>query len=154
MTYNHIKFLAWVLSLAAVATLTGCAATGPGSPSARPVLYPNATLTRVGDAQGRVEADACMARATQAGLTPDQSNNEVGRRAGQGAAAGGVAAAVGAIVTGRSSDLIRAGAAGAAIGGSAGAVSGAFQNDKVNPVYRQFVQRCLTEKGFDVIGWN
>lgn len=154
MTHNHIKFLAWVLSLAAVVTLTGCAATGPSSPSARPVLYPNATLTRVGDAQGRVEADACMARATQAGLTPDQSNNDVGRRAGQGAAAGGVAAAVGAIVTGRSSDLIRAGAAGAAIGGSAGAVSGAFQNDKVNPVYRQFVQRCLTEKGFDVIGWN
>jgi hypothetical protein len=49
---------------------------------------------------------------------------------------------------------LRAGAAGAAIGGSAGAVSGAFNNDKVNPVYRQFVQRCLQEKGFDVIGWN
>ena len=95
-----------------------------------------------------------MARATQAGLSAQQANNEVGRRAGQGAAAGGVAAAVGALVTGRSSDLIRAGAAGAAVGGSAGAVSGAFQNDKVNPVYRQFVQRCLSEKGFDVIGWN
>jgi hypothetical protein len=61
---------------------------------------------------------------------------------------------VGALITGRSSDILRAGAAGAAIGGSAGAVSGAFNNDKVNPVYRQFVQRCLQEKGFDVIGWN
>lgn len=151
---HHTKSLAWVLSLAAIAALAGCAATGPSSPSARPVLYPNATLTRVGDAQGRVEADACMARATQAGLAPDQTSNEVGRRAGQGAATGGVAAAVGAIVTGRSGDVIRAGAAGAAIGGSAGAVSGAFHNDKVNPVYRQFVQRCLQEKGFDVIGWN
>lgn len=151
---HHTKSLAWVLSLAAIAALAGCAATGPSSQSARPVLYPNATLTRVGDAQGRVEADACMARATQAGLAPDQTSNEVGRRAGQGAATGGVAAAVGAIVTGRSGDVIRAGAAGAAIGGSAGAVSGAFHNDKVNPVYRQFVQRCLQEKGFDVIGWN
>jgi hypothetical protein len=95
-----------------------------------------------------------MARAAQAGLTPDQRSNEVGKRAGEGAATAGVASAVGALITGRSSDILRAGAAGAAIGGSAGAVSGAFNNDKVNPVYRQFVQRCLQEKGFDVIGWN
>ena len=153
----HLEPLRRTTLLAAVVTtfvLSGCATTGPSSPSARPVLYPNATLTRVGDAQARVEADACMSRASQAGLTPDQANNEVGRRAGQGAATAGVAAAVGAIVTGRSSDAVRAAATGAAVGGSAGAVSGAFHNDKVNPVYRQFVQRCLSEKGFDVIGWN
>ena len=134
--------------------LTGCAATGPSSPSAMPVLYPNATLNRVGEAQGRAEADGCMSRAAQAGLTPNQKTNEVGRRAGEGAATAGVASAVGALITGRGSDVLRAGATGAAIGGSAGAVSGAFHNDKVNPVYRQFVQRCLQEKGFDVIGWN
>ena len=119
-----------------------------------PVLYPNATLNRVGEAQGRAEADGCMSRAAQAGLTPNQKTNEVGRRAGEGAATAGVASAVGALITGRGSDVLRAGATGAAIGGSAGAVSGAFHNDKVNPVYRQFVQRCLQEKGFDVIGWN
>ncbi|UUZ72406.1 hypothetical protein LP415_00980 [Polaromonas sp. P1(28)-8] len=45
---------------AAVALLSACAASGPGSPSARPVLYPNATLNRVGEVQGRAEADACM----------------------------------------------------------------------------------------------
>ena len=95
-----------------------------------------------------------MARALQAGLTADQKNNQVGRRAGEGAATAGIASAVGALITGRSSDVLRAGATGAAIGGSAGAVSGAFHNDKVSPVYRQFVQRCLSEKGFDVIGWN
>ena len=149
--FNRAITLAAVIAAAA---LSGCATTGPSSPSARPVLYPNATLTRVGDVQARADADACMSRASQAGLTPDQANNEVGRRAGQGAATAGVAAVVGAIVTGRSSDIVRAGATGAAIGGSAGAVSGAFHNDKVNPVYRQFVQRCLSEKGFDVIGWN
>jgi hypothetical protein len=33
-------------------------------------------------------------------------------------------------------------------------VSGAFHNDRPNGVYRSFVQRCLSEKGFDVIGWN
>lgn len=30
----------------------------------------------------------------------------------------------------------------------------AFHNDRPNPTYRSFVQRCLVEKGFDVIGWN
>ncbi len=144
----------WVVLFIAVAGLTGCASAGPGSPSARPVLYPNATLNRVGEAQGRLEADNCMARAAQAGLSPDQKTNDVGRRAGEGAAVAGVASAVGALITGRSSNVLRAGAAGAAVGGSAGAVSGAFHNDKASPVYREYVQRCLTEKGFDVIGWN
>ena len=143
-----------LLPIAIVAVLSGCAATGSNNSSAKPVLYPNATLTRVGETQARAEADGCMARAAQAGLTPDQRTNQVGRRAGEGAATAGVASAVGALVTGRSSDILRAGAAGAAVGGSAGAVSGAFHNDKINPVYRQFVQRCLSEKGFDVIGWN
>lgn len=151
---KHIQHAFRLPAIALLAALAGCAATGPNSPSAKPVLYPNATLTRVGEAQARAETDGCMARATQAGLTPDQKTNEVGRRAGEGAATAGVASAVGALITGRSSDVLRAGAAGAAVGGSAGAVSGAFHNDKVNPVYRQFVQRCLSEKGFDVIGWN
>ena len=154
MTHHHFKLSAWSLTLAALVLLSACAATGPNSPSARPVLYPNATLNRVGEAQGRAEADSCMARAAQAGLSPDQKTNEVGRRAGEGAAVAGVASVVGALITGRGGDALRAGATGAAVGGSAGAVSGAFHNDKASPVYRQFVQRCLGEKGFDVIGWN
>lgn len=145
-----------ISGLLAVVTLllAACAATGPSSPSARPVLYPNATLNRVGEAQARQEADACMARAQAAGLTPDEKNNEVARRAGQGAATVGVAAAVGALVTGRNTDgVVRAGATGAAVGGSAGAVAGAMR-EKPSSTYRHFVQRCLSDKGFDVIGWN
>ena len=150
----RFKRLMQAAALAAFALLTGCAATGPNSASAKPVLYPNATLNRIGEAQGRAEVDGCVSRALQAGLTADQKTNEVGRRAGEGAAVAGVASAVGALITGRSSDVLRAGATGAAIGGSAGAVSGSFHNDKPNATYRQFVQRCLQEKGLDVIGWN
>lgn len=140
---------------AATLVLAGCASSGAGSASARPVLYPNATLNRVGDAQGRMEVNACLSRAQAAGLSPSQNSNEVGRRAGEGAAVAGVASAIGALITGRGGEgLLRAGATGAAVGGSAGAVSGAFHNDKPNGVYRSFVQRCLSEKGFDVIGWN
>ncbi len=150
----RFKRLMQAAALSAFALLTGCAATGPNSASAKPVLYPNATLNRIGEAQGRAEVDGCVSRAQQAGLTADQKTNEVGRRAGEGAAVAGVASAVGALITGRSSDVLRAGATGAAIGGSAGAVSGSFHNDKPNATYRQFVQRCLQEKGLDVIGWN
>ncbi len=138
----------------AIGILAGCAATGPGSPSARPVLYPNAALNRVGESVARTEVDACMARAQSAGLTPDEKNNETARRAGQGAATGGVAAAVGALVTGRGVDrVVRSGAVGAAVGGSAGAVSGAM-HEKASATYRHFVQRCMSDKGFEVIGWN
>ena len=140
---------AWVLLM-----LSACATNGPNSASARPVLYPNATLSRMGDAQGQAQVNACMASAQTAGLSPMQASNEVGRRAGEGAAVAGVASAIGALISGRSSDVLRAGATGAAVGGSAGAVSGAFHDDRPNPVYRNFVQRCLSERGFDVIGWN
>lgn len=141
-------------ALLSVLLSSGCAATGPSSPAARPVLYPNAAFNRIGEAQAREEAEACMARAQAAGLTPDEKNNDVARRAGQGAATVGVAAAVGALVTGRSTDsVVRAGATGAAVGGSAGAVAGALR-EKPSSTYRHFVQRCLGEKGLDVIGWN
>lgn len=152
-----LNFSARLFPLAAIALLglAGCASNGAGSASARPVLYPNATLNRVGDAQGRIEVNACLSRAQASGLSPSQNTNEVGRRAGEGAATAGVASVVGALITGRGSEgVLRAGAAGAAVGGSAGAVSGAFHNDRPNGVYRSFVQRCLSEKGFDVIGWN
>lgn len=143
--------------LTAAGLLAGCAATGTNDTSAKPVLYPNVILSQVGDTQIRAESDAGLARAFQAGLTADQKNSEVGRCAGKGAATAGVASVVGALTTGRSADVQRAGAtsaAGAAIGGSAGAVSEAFHNDKADPGYRQFVQHCLSEKGFAVFGWN
>lgn len=149
------KTCGFCVTALALIVLPGCAGTGSASPSARPVLYPNATLNRVGEAQGRVEVDACMARAASAGLNPAENTNAVARGAGVGAAAGGVAAAVGALITGRGGEgVIRAGAGGAAVGGSAGAVQGAFRADRPSSVYRSFVQRCLNEKGFDVIGWN
>lgn len=153
----NLKFKSLTLRTSALAlvALAGCAATGSGSLSATPVLYPNATLNRVGAAQGQAEAGNCMSSAAAAGLTPNERTNAVGRRAGEGAATAGVASVVGALITGRGSEgVLRAGAAGAAVGGSAGAVSGAFHNDRPNATYRHFVQRCLSEKGFEVIGWN
>jgi hypothetical protein len=118
------------------------------------VIYSAATPTPATQAQQQAATDDCMGRAQAQGLTPDEKNNETGRRAAQGAATAGVAAAVGALVTGRNTDgVIRAGAVGAAVGGSAGAVSGAM-SERPNATYRNYVHKCLADKGFQVIGWN
>ncbi len=149
-----MKFLSACALSAAALVLAGCASTGPNSASARPVLYPNAKLNQVGDAQGRVEADACMSRAQSSGLTPDEKNNAAGQAAAKGALVAGVAGAVGALVSGGGvNGMVRSGAGGAAIGGATGAAAGSM-SERANGTYRHFVQRCLTEKGFEVIGWN
>ncbi len=145
------NFAPLILSVVLVA---GCAATGPHSPSARPVIYTPNVPSAAAQAQQHAATDDCIARALAQGLTPDEKNNEVATRAGKGAAVGGVAAAVGAIVTGRNLEgVVRSGATGAAVGGAAGGVSGAM-SERPNATYRNFVQRCLADKGFQVIGWN
>ena len=138
----------------ATALLGGCAATGPNSPQARPVIYSATTPTAATQQRQTNETNECIARAQGQGLTPDEKNNEAARRAGVGAATGGVAAAVGALVTGGGIEgVMRSGAAGAAVGGAAGGVSGAM-SERASATYRNYVQRCLSDKGFQVIGWN
>jgi hypothetical protein len=44
-------------------------------------------------------------------------------------------------------------AVGAAAGAAAGAVHGAFHNEP-SEVHRNFVRRCLRERGLEVIGWQ
>jgi len=95
-----------------------------------------------------------MNSAQSAGLTPDEKNNAVARGAAKGAAVGGVSSIVGSLVRGRGAErVLEAGAAGAAVGGSAGAVAGAF-HEKQSSTYRHYAQRCLKDKGYDIIGWN
>ena len=140
-------------ALLGTALLAACATTGPSSPSARPVFYPNATLTRVGDAQAQSDSDQCMGSAKGAGLTPEEKDNAVAHGAAKGAAVGGVAGLVGGLVRGRPDRAIENGVAGVAVGGSVGAVAGAF-HEKPSGTFRHYVQRCLKDKGYDVIGWN
>ena len=140
--------------LPALILLTACANTGPNSPSAKPVFYPNAKLKAVGQDRANQDAESCMSQARAAGLTPEEKDNAVARGAEKGAAMGGVGAAVGALVTGHGAErVLERGVQGAAVGGSVGAVAGAF-HDKPNMTYRHYVQRCLKDMGYDVIGWN
>ena len=132
------------MAVCAIAVALGGCATNQ-----RPVLYPNAHLKNVGDAAAQRDIDECTRMAENSGVS--KTNNQVARRGAEGAAVGGAAAGVATVIHGGS--VGGNAAAGAAVGGVAGAVHGAFQND-TNPTYRNFVQRCLRERGYDVIGWQ
>ncbi|MDH3436876.1 MAG: glycine zipper family protein [Betaproteobacteria bacterium] len=132
-----------VLSLSLM--LAGCATTQ------RPVFYPNAKLKRVGNEIAQRDADDCMRLAEQYGVSPG-GGEKVARGAGEGAAIGGATGAVAGVIRGR--NVGGATAAGAAIGGTAGGVRGAVRSDRPSQPYRGFVQRCLRERSYDVIGWQ
>lgn len=134
-----------ILIVAMLVVATGCAS------SQRPVLYPNAALARAGQAQAERDINDCMRRAGNHGLTPT-GNTRVVRRSAEGAAVGAAAGAAGAAVYGR--DVGRAAGTGAAAGAAAGAVRGGFEAADPDPTYRRFVQRCLRDRGYDVIGWQ
>lgn len=137
-------WLASCLGLAFVVIVAGCA-------TQRPVLYPNAKLERVGNEVAQRDIDDCMRLAEQYGVSPGREDR-VARGAGAGAAIGGATGAVAGAIGGR--NVIDSAARGAAVGGTAGAVGGAVRSDRPKEAYRGFVQRCLRERGYDVIGWQ
>ncbi|MDI9335223.1 MAG: hypothetical protein QM533_12695 [Cytophagales bacterium] len=145
------------LSLASLFTsfalMSGCATTP--ARSAKPLLYPNATFNKMGQAAAEAQVNACMAKAEAAGLSPMAQNNSVAQGAAAGGALSAVAGIVGGLVSGRNLEgSLAQGVAGAAVGGAVGATSGAMRPTQANPLYRNFVQRCISEQGLESIGWN
>ena len=118
--------------------------------SKRPVLYPNAQLTRVGDAVAQRDIDDCMQRAQQYVSSGGQAG-KVAATTGTGAAAGAAIGAVGGAITGNAGE---GAAVGAATGGTAGLLGGLFSSRDPDPIYAGFVDRCLRERGYETIGWR
>ena len=134
---------------AAVLLLAACASVS----QQRPVLYPNAAYKAMGESAARAQLDQCESQARASGLTP--SGNQAASGAARGAAVAGVAGAVGNMVFsgGNLEQAVKRGAQGAVVGAAAGGVGGAM-SEHGNPVYRQYVQRCASEKGLEIIGWQ
>lgn len=127
------------LLLLALTAAAGCA-------HQRPVLY-----TRGGGAApgAAVAIDACMAQAQAAGL--DYEDGAIAKRTVRGGVIGGAGgAAVGAVV----GDVGRGAAVGAAYGATTGFFRGLFARESPDPVYRNYVNRCLRDRGYDPIGWD
>jgi outer membrane lipoprotein SlyB len=116
----------------------------------RPVLYPNAHLEQVGHAAAQADIDACIQYAVD-NKAAGNKGEEIAKDTGGGAAAGGaVGAAAGAVL----GSLGRGAAAGAAGGAAAGAMRGILTSDDPDPVFENFVNRCLKDKGYEPIGWR
>ena len=130
--------------LVLAAMVAGCA-------TQRPVLYPNAKLKRVGNEVAQRDVDDCIRLAEDYGVSSGRGDKVVRGGAG-GAAVGGATGAVAGAIGNR--NVVDSAARGAAVGATAGAVGGAVRSDRPSEAYRGFVQRCLRERGYDVIGWQ
>jgi hypothetical protein len=109
----------------------------------------------MGEAAAKAQVDDCMEKAKSAGIKAETESNGAGQGAARGGVLGGVAGVVGGLVTGRGiEDALKQGVGSAAVGGAVGAAGGAMRPNRANPTFRNFVQRCVSEKGLDIIGWN
>lgn len=117
-----------------------------------PVLYPNAKLQQVGQAQAEADVAACRQLADAHLSNAGTATKEVAKDTAIGGVGGAAVGAVAGAVTGRGAGT--GAMVGAATGATAGAVHGTAKQVGPSPVYKGFVNRCLREKGYDVIGWQ
>jgi hypothetical protein len=138
---NIIRLGLFVSTLA----LSACA-------SNKPIIYPNAHSQTVGGAQAEQDIAQCKALAESAGTNAGNTKaNTMAKRTIKGGGLGAATGAVGGAIAGRAA---RGAAVGAASGATAGLIHSLFGDSSPNPTYRNFVTRCINDRGYDVAGWN
>jgi hypothetical protein len=116
----------------------------------RPVLYPNAHYESVGAEAADRDIDDCV-RLGKASGTRSSPGREAAVSVGGGAAAGGAAGAVAGAIAGGAGRGAGAGAAGGAVAGLFHLI---FRRKPPNPTFQLFVERCLTDRGYQPVGWE
>lgn len=116
----------------------------------RPVLYPNAHFNYVGKEIAQADTDECIQLAIDFGARQDRGTR-VAKDTATGVAVGGAAGAAVGAVTGNAG---RGAAAGAAGGGAASMTRSVLKSGKPDPIFKQFVEQCLRDKGYQPIGWR
>lgn len=132
-----------LLAFLSASLLAGCA-------TQRPVLYPNEHLKQGGNEKAQADIDACMRLANESGAK-SSVDERIGKQTAGGAVVGGVSGAVLGSFWGA---LGRGGLIGAAAGAAGGLTRGLIQADQPDALLRNFVNRCLREKGYEPIGWK
>jgi outer membrane lipoprotein SlyB len=141
MATSHGKNLALLMM---VIGLVSCSTTQS------PVLYPNGHLQRVGQAQADRDIATCRDLASQ--YVESTAGKDIAKSAAIGTVGGAAVGAAGGAVSGRGGGL--GAAIGSAAGGTAGAARGTAKQIGPSRVYKGYVNRCLRENGYDVIGWQ
>lgn len=137
------NFTIIILLIGIVILITACA-------KKRPVLYPNATYQAAGATVAKADIDDCIQLAADHGHATDSGKN-VAASTAKGAITGTVVGGAVGAVTGRPG---RGAAVGAAGGGSGGLMRGAWKSGDPDEIERRFVEQCLRDKGYKVIGWK
>lgn len=114
--------------------------------ASQPVLYPNSKLKKVGKERGQHDIEICTAEAEE--YLENGKGKKIAKGAGAGAVIGGAMGAVAGIFAG---DLGRGAFQGAAIGAAGGGTAGALSPDEIK---RSYVNQCLEEKGYQILGWD
>lgn len=145
ITLNLRNILYSALAVAAVLSLSSCA-------TSNPVVYQNSATTATSETQLRQDIAACESQARQNGLKPGGGpGGDVARDTVRGGALGGATGAVSGAIGGNAG---RGAKYGAAAGATAGLIRSIFKDSKPNSTYRRYVERCLTDLGHDVVGWD
>ena len=151
---SHIDRRLTILSILVIFAL-GCASSsdggaGRGWRNQKPQLYPNDHYQRVGAEAAQMDVAGCMYQADhgapQDSVAKDAAINTVG-----GAAGGAALGAIGGAIAGNAGT---GAAAGAAIGAAAGLGKTAYDSSKPQESYKGWVEACLRERGYEVIGWR
>jgi hypothetical protein len=139
-----------IRDLLIVLLVGGVVASSLACAAKRPVLYPNAQFQAVEVAAAQRDIDDCLQKAAAAGYTSSAGGKVAGSTA-VGAAAGAAMGAAFGAVAGQAGTGAAMGAAGV---GTGGLIRGIFHSRELDPVQRRFVDQCLKDKGYEVIGWQ
>ena len=115
----------------------------------RPIAYPNDHLREVGQGAAQADIDACLRLADEHQVVADASGTAVKETTTDTATGMATGAATGALT---------GGGIGAAVGvlsaGIRGATRGFTTPREPDAAFQSFVEQCLNEKGYKLVGWQ
>ncbi len=149
-TTNHRLAGLLIASIAVGACATSGAGGVGGAGGVKPVLYPNQHYKEVGIETSQMDIAGCMYRAEQ-GVARDSAVGDTAKKTVMGAAGGAAIGAVAGAITGNAGT---GAAIGAAAGGTAGLLKGAYDSTQPDETWQGYVEACLRDKGYQVIGWK
>ncbi len=127
-----------IITLIAFVVLCSCAS--------KPKLYPNQKLKSVGKEVASKDIEKCMKDADE--YMESSEAKRITKGAGSGAAVG---AAMGAVLGAFSGNLGRGALQGGAVGAAGGGVGAAISPDELE---RRYVNQCLADQGYQILGWE
>jgi hypothetical protein len=133
MNYNSMS-----IALLSLLFLSSC--------SSKPILYPNQHFKSQGKQVSEADISKCIKEADE--FLDSSKGKALAKSAGFGAVVGGTMGAVTGLFFG---DVTGGAARGAAIGGAGGAVSGSLTPDEIK---HHYVNKCLSDQGYHVMGWD